>query len=111
MRLLFVAFCLILITHSGYGAPFEFPIKGDPGIVIKLDREYSCIDLSAKESEPKRNIRVYMFTPSDEQSSVVFSIGPDAKGETEEAIAAQYKGAKITKGTGQINKKNVRWLR
>jgi hypothetical protein len=111
MRFLFVALSLILIIRSSYGAPFEFPIEGDPGIVLKLDREYSCIELSAKESEPKRNIRVYMFTPSDEQSSVVFSIGPDAKGETGETIAAQYKGAKITKVAGQINKKKVQWLR
>ena len=111
MRIAFLALVLFATIGANHAAPFKVPIEGTPGFVLTLDREYSGLELSATDPANKKNMRVFMFAPSDEQSSVIFSIGPDVEGDTEASIKAKDASAKVTKAEGRINKKKVQWLR
>jgi hypothetical protein len=58
---------------------------------------------------PMKDLRIYTLIPQDEQSSAVLAIGRGGHKKTEEAIARNYQGAKVTKVAGTVRGRRVEW--
>lgn len=108
-----LAFLLSCITQSRGDAqdteakPFVTSFGTNPTFQVTLDRSYEIMMISG--SQVKKALDLYLFAPKDDQSSVVFGIGKDRPVDTEEGIAHDYEGAKVTKKNGTIHGSNVQW--
>jgi hypothetical protein len=86
-------------------------LRGSPTIRLKPDRRYEIRQMptTPEPDVPTKNLRIYMLVPQDEQSSAVLAIGPGGHRKTEEAIARNYQGAKVTKVAGTVRGTAVEW--
>lgn len=109
MKIVLAVF-LLAFGEACFGQAFEVSLPSRPPLGVVLDREYSVAKLEASDLSSKADKTSYMFTPTDEQSAALLTLGRDVASRTEEEIAKTHDGAKATRVGGQINGKAVEWL-
>jgi len=84
---------------------------GSSSIRLEPERDYEVREMRFERppGAPPKDLRILVFNPKDEQSSVMFAIGADGYRKTEKAIARLYEGATVTKVPGTIAGRRVEW--
>ena len=93
------------------GSP-AFTLKGDPGVILTLDGNYACSEVKATNPvAAAKKVRMYMFTPKDDQSGMVFQVGSEVNVYSVASLKEQQHAESVRRSSGEINGNRVDWLR
>jgi hypothetical protein len=103
---LFLAFAICVASHA---SAYDVVLMDNPAIRLQFDRKYEVFKVDKKD-EPASSTRLaYMMLPADQQSAVSLFIGDGFESETEESIAKDHPGAKVTKVDCMIAQYKAQW--